>query len=127
MSGELILVVEDHGKNRKLLRDLLQLKGYRTLETDNGEQGVELAGNFRPALILMDIQLPGIDGVEALRRLRADPKTASIPVVAITASVMRGDRAQIEAAGFDGYHPKPINVQEVLASIRELLDQRTES
>ena len=88
MANELILIVEDNPKNLKLVRDALQVKGYQTIATETGEEGVRLARERRPALILMDIQLPGINGVEALRQLRADPMTTTIPVIAVTASVM---------------------------------------
>ena len=84
MAGELILVVEDNDKNRKLVRDVLAAKGYRLLETETGEDGVRVAREQHPALILMDIQLPGIDGIEALRQIRADGRAAGIPVVALT-------------------------------------------
>lgn len=123
MAGELILVVEDNEKNRKLVRDVLTVKGYRLLETETGEEGVRLAREERPALILMDIQLPGINGIEALRRLRADPATASIPVVAVTASAMMTDRQKIMAAGFDSYQAKPISVRPFLELVREVLDR----
>src|SRR5262249_31479512 len=92
MANELILIVEDNPKNLKLVRDTLQVKGYHTVETDTGEEGVQLARERRPALILMDIQLPGMSGIEALRELRADPTTRAIPVIAVTASVMAQDR-----------------------------------
>src|SRR5262245_59105350 len=88
MPNELILIVEDNPKNLKLVRDTLQVKGYHTVETDTGEEGVELARERRPALVLMDIQLPGMSGIEALRALRADPTTQAIPVTAVTASAM---------------------------------------
>ena len=123
MAGELILIVEDNDKNRKLVRDVLAHEGYRLLETDNGEEAVRLAQAERPALVLMDIQLPGIDGMEALRRLRADAETRAIPVVAVTASAMTQDRATIMAAGFDGYQSKPISVRPFLAAVREALDR----
>jgi two-component system, cell cycle response regulator DivK len=123
MAGELILVVEDNEKNRKLVRDLLTVKGYRVLEVETGEDGVRTAREQRPALVLMDIQLPGIDGIEALRQLRADPDTASIPVVAVTASAMNRDRQAILAAGFDGYQAKPISVRPFLELVREVLDR----
>ena len=115
MAGELILIVEDNEKNRKLVRDVLQFKGYRTLEAETAEDGVRLARESRPALILMDIQLPGMNGIEALGHLRADPSTRDIPVIAVTASAMMQDRQQILAAGFDGYQAKPINVREFIA------------
>jgi two-component system, cell cycle response regulator DivK len=124
MAGELILIVEDHEKNRKLVRDVLQAKGYQTVETESGEDGVRVAREARPALILMDIQLPGIDGIEAFRRLRADPVTSAIPVIAVTASAMTHNRQQILAAGFDGYQPKPINVREFLDAVRQMLASR---
>jgi two-component system cell cycle response regulator DivK len=123
MAGELILVVEDNEKNRKLVRDLLTVKGYRVLEVETGEDGVRTARERRPALVLMDIQLPGIDGIEALRQLRADGDTAAIPVIAVTASAMHRDRQTILAAGFDGYQAKPISVRPFLALVREILDR----
>jgi two-component system cell cycle response regulator DivK len=123
VAGELILIVEDNDKNRKLVRDVLTHEGYRLLETDNGEDAVRLAQAERPALVLMDIQLPGIDGIEALRRLRADTGTRAIPVVAVTASAMTQDRTTIMAAGFDGYQSKPISVRPFLAAVREALDR----
>jgi CheY-like chemotaxis protein len=123
MANELILIVEDNPKNLKLVRDALQVTGYQTIETETGEEGVRLAHVRRPALILMDIQLPGINGVEALRQLRADPMTHTIPVIAVTASVMTDDRTRIMAAGFDGFHGKPISVRQLLATVREILDK----
>ena len=123
MANELILIVEDNPKNLKLVRDTLQVKGYQTIETETGEEGVRLARERRPALILMDIQLPGINGVEALHQLRADPLTHHTPVVAVTASVMPQDRTRIMAAGFDGFQGKPISVRELLATVREILDK----
>ena len=123
MSNELILIIEDNEKNRKLVRDVLQHKGYKTLEAETGEDGVRLAQESSPALILMDIQLPGMNGIEALGRLRADPKTKKIPVIAVTASAMTHDRAKIMAAGFDGYQSKPISVKEFLVAVREMLDR----
>jgi two-component system cell cycle response regulator DivK len=127
MAGELILVVEDNEKNRKLVRDVLAVKGYRLLETETGEDGLRLAREQHPALILMDIQLPGIDGIETLRRLRADPATATIPVVAVTASAMTQDRQKIMVAGFDGYQAKPISIRPFLELVREVLDRPSPS
>ena len=121
MAGELILVVEDNEKNRKLVRDVLTFKGYSIVEADNGEDGVRLAGERLPKLILMDIQLPGIDGIEALRRIRANETTRAIPIIAVTASAMDRDRQQIMAAGFDGYQSKPLNVREFLAAVAAIL------
>ena len=123
MANELILIVEDNEKNLKLVRDTLTYKGYRTIEATTGEEGVRLAQTERPALILMDIQLPGIDGITALGRLRAEPTTRGIPVIAVTASVMTEDRQKIMAAGFDGYQGKPISVKELLATIQQVLSR----
>jgi two-component system, cell cycle response regulator DivK len=111
MANELILIVEDNPKNLKLVRDTLQVTGYQTIEAETGEEGVRLAQERQLALILMDIQLPGINGVQALHQLRAAPVTSSTPVIAITASVMTQDRTRIMAAGFDGFHGKPISVK----------------
>jgi CheY-like chemotaxis protein len=124
MANERILIVEDNERNRKLVRDTLQLKGYETIEAETGEDGVRLAKELLPALVLMDIQLPGIDGITALGQLRADERTRAIPVVAVTASVMSQDRQKIMAAGFDAYQPKPISVKELLETIRRLLEAR---
>jgi two-component system cell cycle response regulator DivK len=121
--GELILIVEDNDKNRKLVRDVLQVRGYRTLEAETAEEGLLLAEAARPALILMDIELPGMSGIEALARLRADEATRGIPVIAVTASVMADDRRRVMDAGFDGFHPKPISVKELLLAVRATLDQ----
>jgi len=122
MAGELILIVEDNEKNRKLLRDVLRFKGYQTLETETGEEGIRIARGSQPALILMDIQLPGIDGITALKQLRADPRTEKIPVIAVTASAMMHSRKEILAEGFNGYQTKPISVKEFLKTVRDVLD-----
>jgi len=114
-----ILIVEDNEKNMKLFRDVLQATGYGTLEASTGEDAVELAVSHIPALVLMDVQLPGIDGVEALARLRRDERTESIPVLALTAQAMHGDRARFLAAGFDGYVSKPVDVAELLRTVEE--------
>ena len=119
-----ILIVEDNEKNMKLVRDVLQAKGYATIEAVTGEDGVRLATERKPDLILMDIQLPGIDGIEALRRLRANPETAKISAVAVTASVMQQDRKHIMEAGFDGYLGKPIGLKELLETVRRMLESR---
>ena len=124
MAGELIVLVEDNEKNRKLARDVLTHQGYRVIEAESAEDGLALVARERPALILMDIHLPGIDGIEALRRLRADAGTRDIPVLAVTASAMTHDRQKILAAGFDGYQSKPISVRPFLAAVREALDRR---
>jgi two-component system cell cycle response regulator DivK len=128
MAGELILIVEDNENNRMLVRDVLQSRGYQTLETDNGEEGVRLARERRPALILMDIQLPGINGMETLKLLRSEAETRDIPVMAVTASAMTHDRQKIMATGFDAYQSKPLNVREFVEAVRSLLaarDQRS--
>jgi two-component system cell cycle response regulator DivK len=123
MANELIVLIEDNEKNRKLARDVLTHQGYRVVEAESAEVGLALVARERPALILMDIHLPGIDGIEALRRLRADAGTRDIPVLAVTASAMTHDRQKILAAGFDGYQSKPISVRPFLAAVRETLDR----
>jgi two-component system cell cycle response regulator DivK len=123
MSDELILIVEDNEKNLKLVRDLLQVKGYRTVESETAEEGLRLAREAGPKLILMDIQLPGMNGIDALKHLRADPETKHIPVMAVTASAMSQDKEKIMAAGFDGYHRKPLEIKEFLEAVRQTLDK----
>jgi CheY-like chemotaxis protein len=123
VAGELILIIEDNEKNRKLIRDLLQAKGYQTIESDAAEQGLKLAEERQPALILMDIQLPGLDGISALKQLKASAATRSIPVMAITASAMTYNRQSMLAEGFDGYQIKPFNLSEFLADIARLISQ----
>ena len=118
----LILIIEDNDKNLKLVRDVLQVKGYATIEAGNAEDGVELARERKPDLILMDIQLPGMSGIDALKVLRADATTAAIPAIAVTASVMQQDRRLITEAGFDGYVGKPINIKEFLEAVRNTLE-----
>jgi two-component system cell cycle response regulator DivK len=131
MAGELILVVEDNDKNRKLVRDLLQFRGYETLEAETAAQGLALAVAQPPRLILLDVQLPDLDGLAVLKRLKSDPRTAGIPVVAFTAFAMREDRARFQDAGFDGYLPKPIDPRafpdQVGALIATSPDQPTDS
>jgi len=122
MTGERILVVEDNEKNMKLFRDVLSAKGYRTLEARTGGEAIELATANAPDLVLMDIQMPDVDGVEALRRLRADERTAAIPVLAVTAQAMQGDREHFLAEGFDGYLSKPVNVRELIGTVRQHCD-----
>jgi two-component system cell cycle response regulator DivK len=124
MTGERILVVEDNEKNMKLFRDVLGATGYRTLEATTGGEAVEVATELAPDLVLMDIQMPEVDGVEALRRLRADERTAAIPVFAVTAQAMQGDRERFLAEGFDGYLSKPVNVSELLGTVRDHFDGR---
>jgi len=117
----LVLIVEDNERNLKLVRDVLQVKGYATLEAGTAEEGIKLAGERKPDLILMDIQLPGMNGIDALKVLRSDPATAKIPVVAVTASVMQQDRKLITEAGFDGYVGKPISIKEFLGAVQMAL------
>jgi two-component system, cell cycle response regulator DivK len=124
MAGELILIIEDNEKNRKLARDVLQVKGYHTIESETAEEGLKLAAEKSPALILMDIQLPGIDGITALKRLRADTNTKNISVIAITASAMTHNRQTMLAEGFDGYQTKPISLKDFLDEVRRVLDAR---
>ena len=123
---KLILIIEDNEKNLKLVRDVLQVKGYATVEATSAEDGIRLAAERTPDLILMDIQLPGMNGIDALRVLRADPATATIPAIAVTASVMQQDRNLITDAGFDGYVSKPINLKEFLEAVRGALESRPE-
>ena len=120
----LILIVEDNEKNLKLVRDVLRVKGYATIEATNAEDGIALANAREPDLILMDIQLPGMNGIDALRVLRADSATAGIPAIAVTASVMQQDRNLITDAGFDGYVGKPINLKEFLDAVSTTLERR---
>jgi len=117
-----VLIVEDNDKNMKLARDVLQAKGYSTLEAVTGEDGVRIAKEKRPDLVLMDIQLPGISGIDALKVLRGDAQTAKIPVAALTASVTPTDRSQIAAAGFDAFLSKPINLKEFLETVKRLTE-----
>jgi two-component system cell cycle response regulator DivK len=119
MSAAQVLVVEDNEKNMKLFRDVLRASGYQPLEAATAERAMELAAEYEPKLVLMDIQLPDLDGVEALGRLRANERTASIPVVALTAQAMQGDRERFLNAGFDGYISKPVNVVEFVKTVKE--------
>jgi two-component system, cell cycle response regulator DivK len=124
-AGAQILVVEDNEKNMKLFRDVLLATGYRTLEATTGGEAVALAAEHSPDLVLMDIQLPDIDGIEALGRLRADGRTASLPVLALTAQAMEGDRERFLAAGFDGYLSKPVNVADLVAIVGRYCERRS--
>jgi two-component system, cell cycle response regulator DivK len=124
MAGERILVVEDNKMNMKLFRDVLVAKGYRALEATTGGEAIVLATEQAPDLVLMDIQLPDLDGVETLRRLRTDARTATIPVLAVTAQAMQGDRERFLAAGFDGYVAKPVNIGELIGTVREHCEGR---
>lgn len=121
MSGHLILIVEDNDNNRKLARDVLQHNGYRTTEAVTAEDGLTLARTDRPDLVLMDIQLPRMNGIEAFRHLRSNPETGGIPVVAFTASVMNEDRQRILDAGFEAYLSKPVSIKELLRTVEDVI------
>jgi len=121
MANELILIIEDNEKNRKLARDVLQVKGYKTIESETAEEGLKLALENSPALILMDIQLPGMDGITAMKQLKADATTKSIPIIAVTASAMTHNRTTMLAEGFDGYQTKPITLKDFLGEIERVL------
>ena len=127
MNTSLILIVEDDPNSRKLLRDVLDTEGYETLETDTAEEGLRMARERVPALILMDIRLPGMSGIEALHALRQDVRTHAVPVVAVTASVMLAQTTQAVNAGFDALAHKPVNVTALLGTIRGLLDRHSQS
>lgn len=116
MSGR-VLVVEDNPLNRKLLRDVLAFRGYDVVEACSGEEGVELARSSAPDVVLMDLQLPGIDGYQALHRLRDDPACDPLAVIAVTAFAMQDDRDRALAAGFDGYLAKPIDVRRLVEQL----------
>ena len=121
MSSGRILVVEDNPKNLKLVRDVLRFSGYEVIEATSGEDGVRLAASEQPDLILMDLQLPGIDGAEALRRIRAGEQTRAVPVVAVTAFAMDHDRQRAFDSGFTGYVEKPISVRRLPQQVRDFL------
>ena len=125
MSNELILIIEDDPSSRKLLRDTLQVAGYETVESPTAEMGLRIAEERRPALILMDIRLPGMSGVEALRHLRRDPVTRPIAVIAVTASVV--GHSEVMKAGFDELESKPVSIVGLLRKIRAALDGRAPS
>ena len=120
-NGELVLIIEDNEKNMKLARDILRYHGFATVEATTGEDGVALAKDKRPAVVLMDIQLPGIDGVTALEQIRRETATARIPIVAMTASVMKEDRERFDKAGFDGFITKPIDVKRFPDQVRDAI------
>jgi two-component system cell cycle response regulator DivK len=124
MAHELILVIEDNEQNQKLARDVLEVKGYRVVIAESAEAGIPMAHAHKPDAILMDIHLPGMNGIDALEKLRAAPETQAIPVLAFTASVMPQDRRQITTAGFDGFLAKPINLKEFVETITSALARR---
>jgi len=121
MPGEQILIIEDNVKNLKLVRDVLQFHGYSTLEAETGEAGVALAREQRPALILMDVQLPGTDGRAALKILKADTNTRHIPIIALTAFAMKGDRESLQSEGFDDYMAKPVDIKDLPKMVKRHL------
>lgn len=122
-----ILVIEDNPNNRLLVRDSLSFKGYAVLEAENGEDGVSIARQERPDLVLLDIQMPGMDGFAVLRALRAEPVTRELPVVALTALAMRGDQEKILVAGFNGYLAKPFCLEELIRTVQRFLPQEKTS
>jgi len=121
MPGKRILVIEDHEENRRLLRDLLTSFGYELIEAVTGEEGLTAAEAERPDLVFMDIQLPGIDGYETTRRIKANPSLREIPVIAVTSYALSGDDVKAFAAGCDAYVTKPFDPAELLEKIREHL------
>jgi CheY-like chemotaxis protein len=122
LANELILIVDDNEQNRSLARHVLEFAGFRTLEAAGGVEGLSLAVEHRPDLILMDIRMPDMNGTEAVQKLRGDERTADIRVVALTSSTMKGDRERFLADGFDGYLEKPIRVREFPDQIRTYLE-----
>jgi len=126
MAGELILIVDDNEKNTKLARDVLRFAGYRTLEAASADEAITLADEHLPDVILMDIRLPGMDGIAAVDVLKGRARTRAIPVVALTSFAMKGDRERFLAAGFDGYLEKPISVKEFPEQVRSYLGGREE-
>ncbi len=124
MASELILIIEDNEPNRRLARDLLQVHGYRTIEAETAEHGIAVAAEQRPDLVVMDIHLPGIGGIEALARLRAETATRTVPVLAFTASVMAQDRSEIMAAGFDAFVSKPLDLEAFVQTVAAVIAQR---
>jgi len=119
--SKVILIVEDEPRNLKLIRDLLHVVGYETLEATDGKQGIELAKAHRPDLILMDIAMPVMDGLEATKALKADAETKNTHIIALTSHAMKGDEERIRAAGCDGYLTKPIDTREFLKKVAEYL------
>ena len=118
-----ILIVEDHEDARRILRDMLETTDYELVEAENGEQALAVVARQRPDLILMDIQLPILDGYEATRRIKADPALRSIPIIAVTSYALSGDESKARAAGCDDFIPKPYSPLQLLAKVRQYLDQ----
>jgi two-component system, cell cycle response regulator DivK len=123
LAEPLVLIVEDNERNLELVRDLLELRGFRTLEATSATAGIALASEYEPDVVLMDVQLPDLDGVNALRHLRANPATASIPILALTAFAMKEDRARFLEAGFDGYLMKPVDIRTLPDEVRRYCAQ----
>ena len=121
--SQLILIVDDNENNRKLARDVLEFAGFSTVEASGGVEGVALAIEHQPAVVLMDIRMPDMNGTEALKLLRDDSRTAEIPIVALTSSTMRGDEERFVREGFDGYLAKPISVREFPDQVRGFLKE----
>ena len=119
-----ILVIEDQEDNRQIVRDLVTASGYELIEATTGEEGLEVAARERPDLILMDIQLPGIDGYEVTSRIKANPKLRKIPIIAVTSYALSGDDKKAFAAGCDSYVTKPYSPRLLLAKIREYLPSK---
>ena len=124
MPRDLILIVDDDANSRILLRDMLELSGYETCESDTAEEGIRLARERAPALVLMDVQLPGMSGIEALHVLRGEPATQRMPVIAVTASIMHNEEKAIIAAGFNAFERKPISIERLLQTVRGVLARR---
>lgn len=122
-----VLIIEDNEMNMKLVRDVLQFKGYKTLEATCGRDGVRMCIEYLPDLVLMDIQLPDIDGLTAFKEIRANPRTQNIPVLVVTASVMPHDQQRIAASGFDAFISKPINVKNFVQTVGRFVAAHRES
>jgi two-component system cell cycle response regulator DivK len=121
--GPLVLIVDDNEQNAKLAREVLRASGLRTIEAGNGTEALAVATRARPDVILMDIRLPDMDGTDVARRLKDDPRTARIPVLAVTSLVLQGDGGWLLDAGFDGYLEKPISIREFPDEVRRHLHQ----
>ena len=124
MSGVLILIVEDNPKNLKLFRDVLQFNGFETIEAESAEAGIELARDRKPALILMDIQLPQMDGRGAMKVLKSEEQTREIPIIAVTSFAMKGDRERLLEEGFNGYLAKPVDIKELPKVVEHHLEKQ---
>lgn len=119
--GKKILIIDDDEKNRKLLRVVLQSNGYETIEAENGEYGIKLAKEKNPSLILMDVQMPVMDGITAMNILKSEKSTAGILIIALTSYAMKGDKERFLEAGFDGYISKPVDINDLMRAIDEII------